>query len=151
LTIQKENINVLIEQLINCSTEVLAAASRGGAMLENDRCDCTVIHEDAVYRVRKKLPPDGALLDLAELFKVFGDATRVRIIGALLHEELCVCDIAVLLDMTKSAISHQLKSLRQSKLVKHRREGKVIFYSLDDDHVGGIFRQGLEHVQEGAV
>jgi ArsR family transcriptional regulator len=120
-------------------------------MLENDRCDCTVIHEEAVNRVRKELPPEKALLDLAELFKVFGDATRVRIISALLYEELCVCDIAALLDMTKSAISHQLRALRQSKLIKNRRDGKVIFYSLDDDHVGGILKQGLEHVQEGTA
>ncbi|MDR1930743.1 MAG: metalloregulator ArsR/SmtB family transcription factor [Treponema sp.] len=118
-------------------------------MSDFDRCDCTVIHEDVVNVIREKLPAEEDLLDLADLFKVFGDSTRIRIIGALLHGELCVCDIAALLDMTKSAISHQLRVLRQAKLVKHRRDGKVVFYSLDDDHVGSIFRQGLEHVQEG--
>jgi DNA-binding transcriptional ArsR family regulator len=120
-------------------------------MSDVDRCDCTVIHEDVVNSIRGKLPEEEDLLDLADLFKVFGDSTRVRIISALLHAELCVCDIAVLLGMTKSAISHQLRALRQSKLVKYRKDGKVVFYSLDDDHVGAIFRQGLEHVREGAA
>lgn len=116
---------------------------------DTDQCDCAVIHEDEVKRISKKLPAEEKLLDLAELFKVFGDSTRVRIISGLLHGELCVCDIAVLLGMTKSAISHQLRILRQSRLVKYRREGKVVFYALDDAHVGAIFNQGLEHVLEG--
>ncbi|MDR1307822.1 MAG: metalloregulator ArsR/SmtB family transcription factor [Treponema sp.] len=111
-------------------------------------CTVTVIHSDTVDQVRRQLPREALLLDLAELFKVFGDSTRIRIIGALLHEELCVCDIAALLGMTNSAISHQLRILRQAKLVKYRREGKVVFYSLDDSHVEAIFRQGLEHVGE---
>ena len=115
---------------------------------ENERCDCTVIHEDEVRRIGALQPPEERLLDLAELFKVFGDSTRIRIISALLHGELCVCDIAVLLGMTKSAISHQLRLLRQSKLVKSRRNGKVVFYSLDDDHVGHVFSAGLDHVSE---
>jgi ArsR family transcriptional regulator len=115
---------------------------------DTDQCDCAVIHEDEVARIAKKLPAEEKLFDLAELFKVFGDSTRVRIISGLLHGELCVCDIAVLLGMTKSAISHQLRILRQSRLVKYRREGKVVFYSLDDAHVGAIFNQGLEHVLE---
>jgi ArsR family transcriptional regulator len=115
---------------------------------EEDRCDCAVIHEDAVNRVKKQLPREEILLDLAELFKVFGDSTRIRIISGLLHGELCVCDIAALLGMTKSAISHQLRILRQSRLVKYRRDGKIVFYSLDDSHVGAIFNQGLEHAAE---
>jgi ArsR family transcriptional regulator len=109
---------------------------------------CTVLHQDEVDRIRKKLPEEENLFDLADLFKVFGDSTRIRILAALLHGELCVCDIAVLLGMTKSAISHQLHTLRQAKLVKYRRDGKVIFYSLDDSHVGAMFNQGLEHVRE---
>jgi DNA-binding transcriptional ArsR family regulator len=113
-----------------------------------DRCDCNVIHEDVVNRVREKLPDEELLLSLADLFKVFGDSTRVRIISALLHSEMCVCDISALLGMSKSAISHQLKELRQTKLVKYRREGKVVYYSLDDGHVESIFRQGLVHVSE---
>jgi ArsR family transcriptional regulator len=115
---------------------------------ENERCDCAVIHKDEVRRIGALQPPEERLLDLAELFKVFGDSTRIRIISALLHGELCVCDIAVLLGMTKSAISHQLRLLRQSKLVKSRRDGKVVFYSLDDDHVGHVFSAGLDHVSE---
>ena len=113
---------------------------------ELDTCDTTIIHLDAVNRARESMPDEEALLDLADLFKVFGDSTRVRIISALIHEELCVCDIAALLGMTKSAISHQLRALRQTKLVKYRKEGKVVYYSLEDDHVGTIFAQGLNHV-----
>jgi ArsR family transcriptional regulator len=107
-----------------------------------------VIHQDLVNAVRGKLPREELLLDLADLFKVFGDSTRVKIISALLHSEMCVCDIAALLGMTKSAISHQLRELRQSKLVKFRREGKVVYYSLDDQHVETLFNQGLSHVSE---
>jgi ArsR family transcriptional regulator len=111
-------------------------------------CAVTVIHEDVVRAVRAKMPPEEALMDLADLFKVFGDSTRIRIISALLHAEMCVCDIAALLGMSNSAISHQLRALRQTKLVKYRREGKVVFYSLDDEHVGTILAQGLIHVTE---
>jgi DNA-binding transcriptional ArsR family regulator len=113
-----------------------------------DKCDSTVIHKAVVSKVRKSMPREEVLFDLADLFKVFGDSTRVKIISALLHSEMCVCDIAALLGMTKSAISHQLKELRQTKLVKNRRNGKVVYYSLDDEHVGEIFRQGLVHVCE---
>jgi DNA-binding transcriptional ArsR family regulator len=94
------------------------------------------------------MPDDEALFNLAELFKMFSDSTRIRIMSALLNAEMCVCDIAALLSMTKSAISHQLRSLRQTKLVKSRREGKVVYYSLNDDHVATIFAQGLSHVCE---
>lgn len=94
------------------------------------------------------MPDEDDLLDLAELFKVFGDSTRVKILCALLRAEMCVCDIAVLLGMTKSSISHQLRILKQSKLVKYRREGRVVYYSLADEHVEHIFDQGLSHVCE---
>ena len=113
-----------------------------------DKCDCTVIHEDVVAEVRRRLPEEEDLLDLADLFKVFGDSTRVKILCALWESELCVCDIAALLGMTKSAISHQLRVLKQSKLIKNRRDGKVVYYSLDDDHVKNIFSQGLTHISE---
>ena len=113
-----------------------------------DKCDCTVIHEDIVKKVKKRLLGEELLFELAELFKVFGDSTRVRIISALLHSPMCVCDIAVLLGMSKSAISHQLRVLRQTRLVKYRRNGKVVFYSLDDRHVGAILKQALAHVNE---
>jgi DNA-binding transcriptional ArsR family regulator len=115
---------------------------------EVDNCDCTIIHEDVVKEVRTLMPREELLLDLADLFKVFGDSTRVRIISALLHSEMCVCDIAALLGMTTSSISHQLRLLRQTKLVRTRREGKVVFYALDDEHVGAIFATGLVHVSE---
>lgn len=115
---------------------------------EYDRCDCNSIHDDVVNDVREYMPDDVNLIDLADLFKVFGDSTRVKIICALFRSEMCVCDIAVLLGMTKSSISHQLRVLKQSKLVEYRRDGKVVFYSLADDHVKNIFDQGLLHVME---
>jgi ArsR family transcriptional regulator len=122
------------------------AGSDGGAGF--DQCDCTVIHEETVAAVRKNMPEEERLLDLADFFKMFGDSTRVKIICALFNAPMCVCDIAALLGMSKSAISHQLRSLRQTKLVKFRREGKIVYYSLDDDHVKTIFDQGLAHVGE---
>lgn len=115
-----------------------------------DRCDCEVIHEDIVNQVRVKMPPDETLFDLAELFKIFGDSTRVRILWVLDESELCVCDISVLLNMTQSAISHQLRILKQANLVRHRREGKIVYYSLSDDHVKHIFNQGITHISEGS-
>ena len=113
-----------------------------------DRCDCNIIHEDVVNDVREHMPDEDNLIDLADLFKVFGDSTRVKILCALFRAEMCVCDIAVLLGMTKSAISHQLRVLKQSKLVSYRKDGKVVYYSLADDHVKTIFDQGLLHVCE---
>lgn len=111
-------------------------------------CAVTQVHPDAVERVRKLLPRDETLYDLAELFKIFGDSTRVKILYALLESELCVCDIAKLMDVSQSAVSHQLRVLKASKLVKFRREGKTIFYSLADDHVVSILSQGMEHIEE---
>ncbi len=113
-----------------------------------ERCDITVIHEDVVNSVKEKIPEEEILYDLAELYKVFGDSTRVKILWALGESEMCVCDIAALLNMTQSAISHQLRILKQARLVKNRRVGKVVYYSLDDDHVKEIFSQGLEHIKE---
>lgn len=113
-----------------------------------DRCDCDVIHEDIVERVKDNMPQEETLYDLAELFKVFGDSTRTRILWALDEAEMCVCDIAYLLNMTQSAISHQLRVLKQAKLVKHRREGKIVFYSLEDEHIRQIFELGLIHISE---
>ncbi|HKL79099.1 MAG TPA: metalloregulator ArsR/SmtB family transcription factor [Mobilitalea sp.] len=111
-------------------------------------CDCEVIHAEVVDKVRKVMPKEDELYDLADFFKVLGDSTRARIIWALDESEMCVCDLAVLLNMTKSAISHQLRSLRMSNLVKYRKEGKVVYYSLTDDHVKAIFEKGLEHIRE---
>ena len=111
-------------------------------------CDCNLIHEEVVERAGRKMPPEENLYDLAELFKVFGDSTRIKIIWALFEEEMCVCDIACLLNMTQSAISHQLRVLKQARLVKPRREGKNIYYSLDDQHIEAIFNQGMKHINE---
>lgn len=111
-------------------------------------CDCDVIHADVVDKVKKKMPDEEELYNLSDFFKVLGDSTRAKIIWALDESEMCVCDIAVLLNMTKSAISHQLRSLKQANLVKYRKEGKIVFYSLADDHVKDIFEKGLDHIRE---
>jgi DNA-binding transcriptional ArsR family regulator len=113
-----------------------------------DVCDCEVIHADVVENVKHKMPVEDVLYDLSDFFKVFADSTRVKILWALDESEMCVCDMAVLLGMTKSAISHQLRALREANLVKFRREGKVVYYSLSDDHVRDIFEKGMEHIKE---
>lgn len=115
---------------------------------EFDRCNCNVIHEEIVEKVRIRMPEEENLYDLAELFKVFGDTTRIKILWALAESDMCVCDIAVLLNMTQSAISHQLRVLKQARLVKYRKDGKIVYYSLDDEHVKQIFDQGLIHINE---
>lgn len=106
------------------------------------------VHEETVRRVNEIMPGEEELFDLAELFKIFGDSTRIRILYVLFESDMCVCGIAELLGMTQSAISHQLQVLKKSKLVRYRREGKTIFYSLADDHVRAILDQGMEHVTE---
>ena len=112
-------------------------------------CQEEELHPEAIHRVREKLPQDEVLYDLAELFKIFGDSTRDKILYALLEaEELCVCDIASLMDVTQSSVSHQLRVLKSSKLVKFRKEGKTVYYSLADDHVCRILSQGMEHICE---
>jgi len=111
-------------------------------------CSCNIIHQEAVDKVNQLMPKDETLYELAELFKVFGDTTRTKILYVLLESEMCVCDIAHLLNMTQSAISHQLKILKYSRLVKFRREGKIVYYSLDDEHVKQIFDLGLVHLKE---
>lgn len=113
-----------------------------------ERCDCDVIHEEIVNEVRAKMPAEETLYDLSELFKILGDSTRIKILWALDESEMCVCDLAFLLNMTQSAISHQLRVLKQTSLVKNRREGKIVFYSLIDEHVKQIFDQGLIHISE---
>jgi ArsR family transcriptional regulator len=103
----------------------------------------TIIHDDILSKVRKEMTEDSRLVQMAELFKALDDPTRLKIINALLLAEMCVCDISALLNMTQPAISHHLKVLRQTQLIKYRREGKIVYYSLDDDHVELLFRQGL--------
>ena len=117
-------------------------------MKKNLECDCDVIHGENVESAKKLMPSEDELFDLSEFFKVLGDSTRVRIVSALDASPLCVCDLAALLNMTKSAISHQLRVLRQSKLVKARKCGKEVFYSLADEHVKKIFEMAIEHVCE---
>ena len=115
---------------------------------QNERCEYMHVHEDIVAKVEKEMPDDEILFDLAELFKIFGDSTRIKILYLLFESEMCVCDIAQMLRMTQSAISHQLRLLKQARLVKSRREGKIVFYSLADSHVRTILGQGMEHVTE---
>ena len=113
-----------------------------------DCCDQLFVHEELVEKVNKEMPMEEELYDLAELFKVFGDSTRIRILFVLFEAEVCVCDLAEVLHMTQSAVSHQLRILKQAKLVNARREGKSVFYSLADDHVRTIIAQGREHIEE---
>lgn len=125
----------------------------GGDSLANIRkddalCSVTIIHEDILNKVRKEMAEDNQLVQMAELFKALDDPTRLKIINALLLAEMCVCDIAALLNMTQPAISHHLKTLRQTQLIKFRRDDKIVYYSLDDDHIELLFRQGLAHVIE---
>ena len=111
-------------------------------------CQEYFLHEDRLEDAREGSPTEEMVYDLVELFKVFGDVTRVKIIYVLLESEMCVCDIASLLDMTQSAISHQLRVLKKARLVKFRKEGKTVFYSLDDQHIDKIFSFGLDHIKE---
>ncbi len=115
---------------------------------EAERCECMHVHEDMIKEVHAHMPDEEQLADLADFFRVFGDTTRIRILYVLMCSEVCVCDIANLLGMTQSAISHQLRVLKQMDLVKNRREGKTIFYSLADGHIKSILAQGLEHINE---
>ena len=117
-------------------------------LLEPERCEFIHVHEDVVEQVKGNMPDDETLYDLADLFRIFADSTRIKILYVLFESEMCVCDIAQLLGMTQSAISHQLRARKQSKLVKYRREGKTVFYSLADSHVRTILDQGMEHVGE---
>ena len=112
------------------------------------RCEDEITNAEIVELVQKTILPDEKIFDLAEIFKVFGDSTRIKIINALMVRELCVCDIAAITNSTPSAISHQLRVLKQAKLVKYRKEGKAVFYSLDDEHVKEIFEKGCEHIEE---
>lgn len=118
------------------------------ALNDVECCDFYQVHEDVVKSVTDKMPDEDQLYDLAEIFKVFGDSTRIKILYVLFESEMCVCDIAQLLNMNQSAISHQLKILKQNRLVKNRREGKSVFYSLADSHVKTILSQGMDHISE---
>ena len=118
------------------------------AIQDEEHCECSEIHQNTIEQVLDQMPDEDVLYDLAELFKVFGDSSRIRILFALYGADICVCDLAETLNMTQSAVSHQLKILKQSKLVNSRREGKQVYYFLADDHVRRIIAQGMEHVTE---
>ena len=111
-------------------------------------CDFYQVHENVVKAVNDKMPDEDKLYDLAEIFKVFGDSTRIKILYVLFEAEMCVCDIATLLQMGQSAISHQLRVLKQMRLVSFRRDGKTVFYKLADAHIQTILAQGMEHISE---
>lgn len=112
------------------------------------QCDCDVIHQDVVEKVRSEMLDDDSLINMADFYKALSDSTRIKIINSLYISEMCVCDISVLLNMTKSAISHQLKNLKELNLIKSRKQGKEVYYSLADRHVGIVFEITKEHVQE---
>lgn len=116
--------------------------------LKNEHCEEKIVHAELLKIVNDKMPCDEKLFDLAELFKMFGDSTRMKILFVLFEAEVCTCDLAEVLGMTSSAVSHQLNALKRAKLVKTRRDGKAVFYSLADDHVRTIIRQGMEHIEE---
>ncbi len=111
-------------------------------------CSCTIIHEDILNKVRGQITDDGHIFKIAELFKALDNPSRLKIINAIMLSEMCVCDIAALMNMNQPAISHHLRVLRQAQLIKYRREGKIVYYSLDDEHIELLFRQGLAHVME---
>lgn len=124
----------------------------GGGFLEKDEkdylCNCTVIHEDVVDQAKSKIRDDDTLYYMSEFFRMFGDATRLKIINALMISEMCVCDISALVGMSQSVISHHLKILRQARVIKFRREGKIVYYSICDEHIRLIFNQGDTHIRE---
>lgn len=115
---------------------------------EISTCDCEVIHEEVINEVKKEMIQEEILMDVSDFFKVLGDSTRAKIMFALDKREMCVCDLAVLLNMTKSAISHQLRVLRDENLVSFRKEGKMVYYFLADNHVRDVFEKAIEHVTE---
>ena len=113
-----------------------------------EKCDFYCVHTDVIEAVNNSMPSEEVLYDLADFFKIFGDSTRIKILYVLMQSEMCVCDIAQLLNASQSAISHQLRVLKQMQLVKFRRDGKTIFYSLSDNHITTILSMGLEHIKE---
>ena len=149
LTYHHNVIIFIYEDMFICGGEAMEDMKKGksGPIVEEAN-DFLAVHKDVVVRVLETQPEDEYLYDLAELFKVFGDTTRIRILYALFESELCVNDIAQVLGLSQSAVSHQLRILKDAKLVKFRRNGKIIFYSLDDDHVRNIIAMGMEHVEE---
>lgn len=116
--------------------------------IENGDCNVTIIHEDILEKVKEEITNDEVIYNTANIFKVLSDPTRLKIINALMLSEMCVCDISALLNMSQPAVSHHLKTLRQTRLIKYRRDGKSAYYSLDDDHIKNMFDQCITHVKE---
>ena len=138
------NFNILYNKYIILNMEEKMAIKEE----ENTIYETRAIHKDVIERVEKTMPKEEIVYDLADFFKILGDTTRMRILSALFQEEMCVYDIANLLKMTQSAISHQLRVLKQGRFVKHRKEGKVVYYSLEDEHIKHIVEQGMTHILE---
>ena len=136
-------MNITVEQLFNYKEMEMNNHINGAPS-----CECEEIHADVVSRKREAMPEEATLYDLSDFFKIFGDSTRISILFAIDGEPMCVCDIAELLGMTKSAVSHQLKILRQSALITYKKSGKNVFYTLADDHVRDIIEKALEHIKE---
>jgi len=128
--------------------EILELES-GEGTADSPVCEINCVHTNLIESVRKKLIPEGQVNHLAELFKALGDPTRIRIMDALAKSEFCVCDLVELLNLSQSATSHQLRVLRNNHLVKYRKAGKMVYYSLDDSHVLALYREGIEHISEG--
>ena len=117
-------------------------------MVERESCEAYHVHTNLVHQIEDGMPSEEIMASLADFYKVFGDTTRIKILCVLFQSELCVCDLAEVTGMTQSAISHQLRVLKQMKLVKNRREGKIVYYSLADAHIQSILNQGMEHIAE---
>ena len=115
------------------------------------QCDCNIIQEKVVETVRQVMPEEEKFMDLADTFKIFSDSTRIKILYALMQAEMCVCDISALIGMTKSSVSHQLRILKQSNLVKYRKDGRIVYYSIADEHVRSIFNEGMMHILEQEI
>ena len=148
LTFAYGRIIISIEQSFNCLQKEVTDLRNINGSEPLPSCETTHVHGELIKRVCEMMPDTDSLYDLAELFKIFGDSTRVRILFVLLESEMCVCDLAETLGMTASAISHQLRVLKAADLVRYRRDGKTVFYSLADDHVRSILSQGLDHINE---
>lgn len=143
-----EHMNIITyEQMIKRKIQKIKI-KKGGFQVAEQKSEFLAAHEELVEQVLQNQPEDEYLYDLAELFRVFGDSTRIKILYALFESELCVSDIAQILNLNQSAVSHQLRILKDAKLVKFKRSGKSIFYSLDDDHVRTILSMGMDHVEE---
>lgn len=129
-------------------TKTMAENKKSPEKQTVETCGARIIHDDIISGVREKMPPEPVLYDLADFFRLFADSTRIGLLWALCESEMCVCDLCALLHMKQSAVSHQLKTLKQARIVRFRREGKVVYYSLDDEHIRKVLNMGMEHIRE---